>query len=212
MGSIYENIKSRRQALGLSQEELAKKMGYTSRSTIAKIESGENDITQSKIEAFAKALETTPAWLMGWTTSPEPKLPANAIQYMPTHQIPVLGTISAGLPLYAEEHVEGYMYTELNGGAEYFGLRVSGDSMNAANIPDGSVVIIKRQSVVENGEIAAVLVNGEDATIKKFYRSGDTVTLVPHSYNPEHQPQMYNLKTMPITVLGTVVQIVISVH
>lgn len=56
--------------MGLSQEDLAKKMGYTNRSTIAKIESGENDITQSKIEAFANALDTTPAWLMGWANTP----------------------------------------------------------------------------------------------------------------------------------------------
>lgn len=64
--SLYKNIRLRREALGMTQDELAKKMGYTSRSTIAKIESGENDIPQSKIEHFAKALQTTPAYLMGW--------------------------------------------------------------------------------------------------------------------------------------------------
>lgn len=63
---LYERIRHRREELGMSQDELAKKLGYKSRSTIAKIEKGENDITQSKISAFAKALNTTPSYLMGW--------------------------------------------------------------------------------------------------------------------------------------------------
>lgn len=86
MTDIHKRIKSRREELGISQEELAFKLGYKSRSTIAKIESGENDIPQSKISAFATALRTTPAWLMGWIakdftvsqpaiTSPETALP-----------------------------------------------------------------------------------------------------------------------------------------
>ena len=63
---LYENIRLRREELGMSQQELADKLGYTSRSTITKIESGENDLTQSKIEAFAKALKISPIELMGY--------------------------------------------------------------------------------------------------------------------------------------------------
>ena len=66
MMELYENIKHRREELGLSQQDLADMLGYKSRSTIAKIEAGENDIPQSKIKAFAIALKTTPAILMGW--------------------------------------------------------------------------------------------------------------------------------------------------
>ena len=66
MTNLYSRIRSRREELGMTQEELASKLNYKSRSTIAKIEAGENDIPQSKIEAFAKALATTPAYLMGW--------------------------------------------------------------------------------------------------------------------------------------------------
>ena len=64
--TLYDRIRRRREELEISQDELAKKLGYKSRSTIAKIESGENDITQSKIVAFAKALNVSPAYLMGW--------------------------------------------------------------------------------------------------------------------------------------------------
>ena len=66
MSILNERIKQRREALGMSQAELAELLGYSDRSTIAKIEKGTNDITQSKIEAFAKVLHTTPAYLMGW--------------------------------------------------------------------------------------------------------------------------------------------------
>lgn len=67
---LYHRIKERREYLGLSQKELANKLGYKSRSTINKIELGINDISQSKVYEFAKALETTPQYLMGWTDNP----------------------------------------------------------------------------------------------------------------------------------------------
>ena len=72
MLEIYKRIRARREELGLSQEELAKRMGYKSRSSINKIEKGENDIPQSKIVAFAQALRTTLEALMGWEQSPAP--------------------------------------------------------------------------------------------------------------------------------------------
>ena len=132
------------------------------------------------------------------------------IPYNPTHRIPILGRISAGLPLYAEEHIEGYTYTELNHGGEYFALRVTGDSMTAARINEGDILFVRRQDIVENGEIAVVLVNGDDATVKRFHRDGDTVTLSPQSFNPEHQLQVYNIKKTPVRILGRVVQNQIS--
>lgn len=68
--TLYDRIRRRREELDMSQDELAKILGYKSRSTIAKIESGENDITQSKIVAFAKALNVSPAYLTGWEPAP----------------------------------------------------------------------------------------------------------------------------------------------
>lgn len=139
----------------------------------------------------------------------EQKLPENAypIDISNYRRIPILGRISAGLPLYAEEHIEGYTLTDLNGGAEYFGLRVSGDSMNALRINEGDIIIVRRQEEVEQGEVAVVLVDGEDATVKRFYSSDTTVTLMPQSTNPEHKPQMYDLSKTPIRVLGKVVEV-----
>lgn len=139
----------------------------------------------------------------------KPVLPSNAIPIDLTsqHRIPILGRIAAGLPLYAEQNIEGYTLTDLNGGAEYFALRVNGDSMNAARIEDGDVIIVRRQDEVENGELAVVMVGDDDATVKRFYTTNDTVTLMPQSRNPEHQPQIYDLKKTKIRVLGRVVKV-----
>ena len=123
------------------------------------------------------------------------------------HRIPILGRISAGLPLYAEQHIEGYTLTDLNGGAEYFALRVSGDSMNAARIQDGDILIVRRQDEVENGEVAVVMVGDDDATVKRFYATGSTVTLMPQSTNPDHQPQIYDTTKTSIRVIGRVVKV-----
>ena len=138
------------------------------------------------------------------------RMPADAFPYNPTHRIPILGRISAGMPLYAEENIEDYIYTELNHGAEYFALRVKGDSMNAAHILDGQILVVRKQDIVENGEIAVVLVGDDEATVKRFYQSGDIVALEPQSLNPEHRVQTYNLKDVPIRVVGKVMQSVIS--
>lgn len=133
--------------------------------------------------------------------------PAIGLTYHPSHRIPILGRVSAGLPLYADQNIEGYTMTDLNGGQEYFALRVKGDSMNAARICDGDLIIVCKQDVVENGQIAVVMVDGDDATVKRFRQDGNTVTLIPQSYNPAHAPQIYNLKETPIKVIGKVVKV-----
>lgn len=141
-----------------------------------------------------------------------PQLPSGAIpiDFTKYHRIPVLGHISAGLPLYAEEHIEGYTLTALNGGAEYFALRVVGDSMNAARIQEGDLIVIRRQEEVEQGEIAVVLVDDEDATVKRFYSSNTSVTLMPQSTNPAHIPQIYDISKTRVRILGKVVQVQFS--
>lgn len=122
-------------------------------------------------------------------------------------KIPVLGYVSAGLPIYAEEHIEGYTYTEIeNDGFEYFALKVTGHSMNAARINDGDIVIVRVQPTCENGDIVVVRVDNEDATVKRFNRLGNIVQLIPQSFNPEYQIQEYDLKKTKIDIVGKVVE------
>lgn len=201
---IGTKIKQLRKDLNMTQEELAL-AANTTKQTIHKYETGLiTNIPASKIKAMADKLKTTPAYLMGWSdsskyTSLEPYNPI-------VHKIPVLGYISAGLPLYAEEHIIDETYTTHNGGAEYFALKVKGDSMSAAQINEGNLIIVRRQDTVENGEIAVVMVENENATVKRYKREGNLVQLIPQSFNPEHQIQIYNLEKTKISILGKVVE------
>lgn len=87
---------------------------------------------------------------------------------------------------------------------EYFGMRVHGDRMNGLCIDDGDIITVCRQDEVEQGAIAVVLVNGEYADVSRFYSSGTTVTLIPHSTNPEHKPYVYDRNETTVRVLGKV--------
>lgn len=153
-----------------------------------------------KIEMMANYFGVSKADLV------EDYLPANAMPYAPTQRIPILGRISAGLPLYAEEQIEGYTYTDLNHGAEYFALRVKGDSMNAARINENDLLIVRKQDMVEDGEIAVVMAGADEATVKCWHRHGNIVMLEPKSTNPEHQMQIYDIRETPIRIIGKVVQ------
>lgn len=100
--NIYDRIRFRREALNMTQEELAVKMGYKSRSSVNKIEKGENDIPQAKVVAFAKALDTTPAYLMGWTEVVEDPEKATASELSAEEQEAV--NLLAGLDPAAKAH------------------------------------------------------------------------------------------------------------
>ena len=208
---VGKRIKNRRKELGMSAEDVAESLGV-SPATVYRYESKEiMNMGIDKLEPLAAVLRTTPAYLMGWEDAPQQESPlpegAKAINFSDLQRIPILGRIAAGLPLYAEENIEGYTYTDLNHGGEYFALRVKGDSMDALGIREGYIVIVRKQPMVENGEIAVVLVDHENATMKRFYRTGSTITLLPQSTNPNHQPQIYDLCQTNIEVIGKVVKV-----
>ena len=201
-----EILKTRRKALGLTLEDIAQKL-HTTKQTIQKYENGIiTHIPLDKIEQLAAILQITPALIMGWEENhlplPEETSPHNPVM----RRIPILGAISAGLPLYAEEQIEGYTYTDLNHSAEYFALMVKGDSMNAAQIINGNIIIVRRQDTVEDGDIAVVIVGDENATVKRFYQSNGIITLMPQSTNPQYKPQIYDLKKIPVRVIGRVME------
>ena len=209
---LGERINQRRTELNMTQGDIAKQIGVAI-STVQRYEKGQIEkIKLPVVEAIARTLRVNPDWLIGKTdimNSDKPSLSSNVtpLDFSHLQRIPILGRIAAGVPIYAEENIEGYTYTDLNGGAEYFGLRVRGDSMDAARIHDGDIVIIRRQDIVENGEIAAVLIDDQDATLKRFSRHGDIVTLMPQSTNPVNQPFVYNLKETAVKILGLVVKV-----
>ena len=196
--TIGEKIKKRRKELGLTLEDVATKTGVT-RQTLSRYEHNIiSNIPMTRLELLAAALNTAPTKFF------EPE-GLDIIEYNPTNRIPVLGRISAGLPLYAEEHIEGYILEEVGDG-EYFALRVKGDSMNAAHIFEGNLLIIRKQDYVENGEIAVVMIDDEDATVKRFYRKDKIVTLMPQSTNPKHMPQIYDTSQTCVRIIGKVIK------
>ena len=172
MSELSTRVRLRREELGLSQEQLAQRMGYRSKSSITKLEKGVNDIPQAKLEELAAALETTPAYLLGLDVPCPPPgfepLPAMAM-------VPLVGSIACGTPITAEQNIECYIGVPAAWHAD-FALTCHGDSM-APTICDGDIVCIRRQPEVEQGEIAAVRV-GEEATLKHFHRQGNAVMLL----------------------------------
>lgn len=209
MAQLSDMLTYLRKRKGLSQQELANTLKI-SRSAIGMYETGKREPDLETLEVFADFYNVDMNTLTGKAPVKKQtnKLPDTAVPVDFSHlkRIPILGRIAAGAPIYAEENIEGYTFTDLNGGAEYFALRVRGDSMNAVRIYDGDLVIVRKQDIVENGEIAAVLIE-QEATLKRFSLSGDIVTLMPQSTNPEHKPLVYNLKDTSVKILGLVVQV-----
>jgi repressor LexA len=125
--------------------------------------------------------------------------------YHADRRIPILGRISAGQPLYADQYIEGYTYIDATDDAEYFALRVTGDSMSSARINDGDILVVRRQDDVDDGDIAVVLVNGMDATVKRVQHTNNSTILIPQSHNPAHLPQVYGPET-DVKILGRVME------
>lgn len=191
MSDIYQRIKMRREELGLSQEALAKRMGYKSKSSINKIEMGINDIPQSKVLAFARALNTTTAYLMGDDDSREVNpIPPGFIPVPPMQRVPLVGKIACGEPITAEENLEGYVEAPAEKQID-FALVCHGDSMVDIGIHDGDLAYIRKQPEVENGQIAAVRIDGE-ATLKRVYYYHAEGKVILQAANAAYAPFSYS--------------------
>lgn len=171
--------------------ELASRIG-TSKQTIHRYENGIiNNIPPEKVRLLAAVLETTPSELMGWESSGISRLP-------------LLGEIACGEPIYASEDRESFIPASSSLGAD-FCLRAHGDSMTGARIYDGDIVFIRAQSSVDNGEIAAVVINDE-ATLKRVYFYPDEEKLILTPENPKYAPLVYIREELDgIKILGKAV-------
>ena len=191
-------IKSAREDLKLTKRELAKRIGVHE-SSINKYEKGLVDIPLSKISELSRVLNVTEAYLMGW----EDEQKAQGLQ------IPVLGTVAAGIPISAVEDILDYeeIPQSWQNQGEFFGLRIKGDSMEP-RMESGDVVIVKQQSDANSGDTVIVLVNGDDATCKRLEKTDNGTMLV--STNPKYPPMFYSLEdiqTKPVVILGKVVEL-----
>lgn len=199
---IGDRIKRRREQLGISVDELAKKLGKH-RATIYRYESDEiHTMPTNVLEPLAAALHTTPAALMGWEDIQDP-LPDNILPMPKMKTVPLVGTIACGQPITAIEEEVGERVEVPEHVHADFALRCKGDSMINARIFDGDIVYIRQQPEVENGEIAAVRIDNE-ATLKRVRLLPDRIILEPA--NPVYDPLVYRGSEMSeVVILGKAV-------
>lgn len=177
----------------MKQQELADKSGV-SKNSISQYLNKRSIPSNISAGKMAKALGVNPMWLMGYDV---PMIKENSdsdagfdnIYPIELHRIPVLGSVACGEPILMSEERENYIMSGMDIKAD-FCLIANGDSMINARIMDGDVVFIRRQPVVENGEIAAVAIDDE-ATLKRFYRDGNTGTITLVAENPAYAPMVF---------------------
>lgn len=192
-----EKIKEARVKKGYSQTELAEMLGYKSRSSINKIECGERDVPKNVIEKLANILDVTPAYLMGWEDSSQDEeltidnlvSAYDNIRPVKLKRFPLLGEIACGEPIFADEDREHCIMADMDINAD-FCLTAKGDSMINARIYDGDIVFIKEMPIVDNGEIAAVIIDDE-ATLKRVYYYPEQGKLILSPENPKYEPFVY---------------------
>lgn len=194
-----ERLKTLRIQRKMTQSELAKKI-YISQPAYSKYEVGTASPNPETLSKIADALDVSVDYLLG--SGSQPARPG----YI---RVPVLGRVAAGIPIDAIEEVIDWedISAEAAGDGEYFGLQIKGHSMEP-KISDGDVVIVRRQPDVDSGDIAVVLVNGDDATVKRIKKSPQGVTLIPS--NPAYEPMYYSneeIESLPVQILGRVVEL-----
>lgn len=202
-------IKQLRKAAKMSQEELARKVGYTDRSSIAKIESDKAELTESKIKQISEIFGITPAELLGIGT------PSVATEFV---TFPILGEVAAGYEHFAEYDDFGDIdipasWLKGRPQSDYFILRISGDSMYPT-YQDGDLVLVLRQSTMNySGQIGVVVYDDNKATLKRieYVMGEDWMRLVP--INPNFPPQtIRDEKLEHCRVLGIAKMVIREVH
>ena len=197
-----ERMKRRRKEYNIPVEAIAEILNV-SIATVYRYESGEIEkVPGALLEPLAKVLRTTPAYLMGWESFEEADIfSISNIVPIETKKIPLLGTIAAGQPIFAEEGFECYVECGADVKAD-FALRIKGNSMINARINDGDLVFIRKQETVNHGEIAAVLIDDE-ATLKRWRQYGNRVVL--HAENPDYPDFEYDLGENNVSIIGKAV-------
>ena len=206
--TLGKRIKDLRIKAGLTQEQLAIKIGYSTKTSISKIENDVLDINQSTIVALARALNTTPSIIMGWEEKEAIK-PLDITSLEGLRIVPLYESVSAGFGTTAQDYIIDYVPTVIRNddiAARSIAIKVSGDSMYP-KIEDGDIIIVQKQDTVDNGQIAVVLIDSEDALVKKIRISKDGVELI--SINPEYKPRKFEKEEMNrLKILGLVKQVI----
>ena len=188
------NLKLIRTQKGYSQQQLANKVGV-SRSTVAMWETNSSQPDNDMLRKLSSVLDCSADQLLGIETTGK-------------YKIPVYGAVAAGIPIEAiEDIVDWEEIDEATFKKGVIALKIKGNSMEP-RICDGDVVIVQRQTYIDDGQIAVVMVNGNDATCKKVKHSPAGMTLI--SLNPAYEPMFYSkddVINLPVKILGKVIEL-----
>ncbi len=189
----------------MTMKELGAIVGLAE-STISQYETGKREPDNETLLRLGEFFNTSVDYLLGRETvaggPPEPSVPGSK-------WIPVIGTIPAGTPVEAIEEILDYeeITPQMASQGEHFALKIKGQSMEP-KISDGDVVIVRKQDDCENGEIAVVLVNGDEATVKRIKKGPEGLMLIPN--NPAYEPMFYSnaeIESLPVRIIGKVVEL-----
>lgn len=197
--TVGERIRNLRKEKGMSADKLGELIGKD-RATVYRYESQDiENMPTSVLEPLAKALGTTPAELMGWNSNVSPLPKSNVFMR------PLFNSVAAGFGVVADNTIVSYVPTFITTPSEqeqYIWISVQGDSMSPL-IDDGSEILVKKQDCVDNGQVGVVLIDGEDAVVKKISYGDDWIELV--SINPYYPPRRFEgADVQRVRVLGLV--------
>lgn len=204
MATFAERLSEALKLRNITPADLSRRIGVNE-GTISNYRKGKYEPKQIRLEEISKVLRVSISWLMGNDVPMELPL----AQLVSSVKIPVLGSVPAGIPIEAVQDILDYeeISPDMARSGEFFALRVKGDSMEP-KISDGDIVIVRMQETAENGETAVVMVNGNDATVKRFYKTETGITLI--STNPNYPPFQYTpeqVEQLPVRVIGKVVEL-----
>lgn len=199
-----KRLKMLREEKGLTQKDLAEKLSLTPKA-ISFYELGSREPSGDALIHMAHILGTTTDYLLGNSTTKEADQKVGR-----GVRIPVLGRVVAGIPIEAVEEILDYeeITPELAASGEFFALKIRGHSMEP-RMMEGDVVIVRRQDDVESGDIAIVLVNGNEATVKRVKKQEDGITLIANNISV-YEPHYYSnkeIEELPVRILGKVVEL-----
>lgn len=194
-------VKNLRKEKGISQQELAQ-MLYVNQTAVSQWERGVTNPSTDTVIALANIFGVSVDYLLGNSDYPGAPTPAGV-------QIPVLGNVQAGLPISAVQDILDFeeITPELAATGEFFALRIKGKSMEP-RMMEGDVVIIRQQDDADTGDTVVVLVNGDDATVKRLRKRPEGIMLVPN--NPTFEPLFYSnrdIAELPVRIIGKVVEL-----
>lgn len=201
---LGQNLKEYRKLKDLTQQELAK-LTNLSRSYIAGLERNAYNPSLSTLQAIAQVLSVSVDVLLGNDVDPN-KLANYLGPVIENKKIPIIGSVKCGPNGLAYEYLEGYVFVDDSLTGDVTAFVCKGDSMKDIGICDGDIAIVRRQCTIENGELAVVIINGEEGTLKRV-RYHDNVMIL-EAANPAYPPRIFSGKEMNVVkIFGKVIQV-----